>query len=51
MRYTKKIVSKEFNDIPAGWEKADIFQASDHFMVWYGKMQVHANNKEVNLLK
>ena len=30
--------------------EAVIFQASDHSMLGYGKMQVHANNK-VNLLK
>lgn len=31
--------------------EAVIFQASDHSMLGYGKMQVHANNKKVNLLK
>lgn len=47
----KKIVSQEFSDIPTGQEEAAIFPASNHFMLGYGKIQVHDNTKKVNLLK
>lgn len=44
------MVSQEFSDIPAGQED-NIFQASGHFLLEYGKIQTHANSKKVNLLK